>query len=247
MAGPAPLAPPPPAGDHRPDAKAESLRDDMAALAQQVALFAPAIERPDRIPPLFRPPGFPALVQLILEQQVSVRAAQAMWARLTQCLTPVTPEGLLALSEATLKQCGFSAQKIGYARGLAHSIRSGGLDLDALSALPDDDAVAELTAHKGIGPWTAECYLLWALGRRDIMPAGDLAIQVGFQELAGLPNRPNTAAMREAAKAWRPYRSAAAILLWRLYLDNRATDGSTLTASAPTTPSPTFMQNGTSR
>lgn len=246
MAWPAPLVPPP-ASDPQPDAKAEALRHDMAALAARVTLFAPAIERPDRIPPLFRPPGFPALVQLILEQQVSVRAAQAMWARLTQCLSPITPEGLLALSEQTLKQCGFSAQKVRYARGLAQSIKSGDLDLDTLTTLPDDDAIGRLTAHKGIGPWTAECYLLWALGRRDIMPAGDLAIQIGFQELAGLPHRPNTAAMREAAEAWRPYRSAAALLLWRFYLDNRAADGSTLTAAAPVAPSSTFLQNRMSR
>ena len=242
-------------GGHDPapeaDRKADTLRADMAALAAKVELFAPAIERPDRIPPLFRPPGFPALVQLILEQQVSVRAAQAMWGRLTQCLSPITPEGLLTLSETTLKRCGFSAQKIGYAQRLAQSIESGDLDLDTLSTLADDDAIVRLTAHKGIGPWTAECYLLWALGRRDIMPAGDLAIQVGFQELAGLPNRPDAAAMRAAAEDWRPYRSAAAMLLWRVYLDNRAADGSTLTAAATTTPPPTafktLSQNGTPR
>lgn len=233
--------------DRHPDDRGKLLRDDMTALASSVGLFAPAIDRPDRIPPLFRPPGFPALVQLILEQQVSVRAAQTMWARLTECLSPVSPEGFLALSQPTLKQCGFSAQKIRYARGLAQSVQSGDLDLEGLTTLADDDAIGRLTAYKGIGPWTAECYLLWALGRRDIMPAGDLAIQIGFQELAGLPNRPDTIAMRKAAVAWRPYRSAAALLLWRVYLDNRAADGSTMTASAHPMPARTSKQNGTAQ
>ncbi len=246
------------------DGRAEAFRADMAALARRSILFQPALDRPDRIPPLFRPPGFGSLVQLILEQQVSVRAAQTMWARLTRNLWPVAPEPFLLLSPETLRACGFSAQKGRYAQSLARAVLDGAIDLDALATMPDDDAIRALTAMKGIGHWTAECYLLWALGRRDVMPAGDLAIQVGLKELAGLAARPGPAALREAADAWRPWRSAAALLLWRVYLDNRAADGSTMTsivqspdvatstpdpanltpAPAPATPS---LQSGTSR
>ena len=173
-----------------------------------------------------RPPGFPTLVRLILEQQVSTKAAAAMWAKLADRVGAVVPSAVLGLDDETLKACGFSRQKIRYARALAEAVGDGSLDLAAVAAEPDDEAVIDLlTALPGIGRWTAENYMLWVLGRRDVLPAGDLALLIAWQRLAGLDTRPKPDALREMAEPWRPRRSAATYLLWHFYLD--------LTAAAP--------------
>ncbi|MET4701495.1 DNA-3-methyladenine glycosylase II [Constrictibacter sp. MBR-5] len=164
-----------------------------------------------------REPGFPTLLRAIVAQQVSAASARAIWARLEAALHPVSAEGFLALDEEAVRGLGFSRPKLAYARGLAEAVASGACDLDALADLPDDAALAELVRLKGIGRWTAEVYLLFALGRPDVWPAQDLALAVAAQKIKNLPSRPTFAEMDALAEAWRPWRSVAAILLWHYY------------------------------
>jgi DNA-3-methyladenine glycosylase II len=181
---------------------------DLAAVYAQLGL-----------PPLWaREPGFPTLVHIILEQQVSLASALAAFDKLRVAVDPLTPAGVLALDDETLKRIGFSRQKSAYVRSLATAILSGRLDVDALAALTDEQVRTELLALKGIGPWSAEIYLLMALCRADAWPAGDLALQVAAQAIKGLPTRPDPAALNELAERWRPWRAVAARLLWHHYL-----------------------------
>ncbi len=165
-----------------------------------------------------RPPGFASLLYIILEQQLSVAAARALYDKLLAVLPQPAPAAFLTLDSETLKRCGFSRQKQGYARALASAIGEGRFDPAALASLDDAAALARLTALPGIGRWSAECYLLWSLGRRDVWPAGDLALQVGWQWLADLDARPAEPELRAVAERWRPRRTAAALLLWHYYL-----------------------------
>lgn len=172
------------------------------------------------VPPLWaREPGFPTLVHIILEQQVSLASARAAFEKLCAEVNPLTPEGLLRLDDDTLKRVGFSRQKSGYARYLADRIVTGKLDVDALATLPDEEVRQQLIALKGIGPWSAEIYLLMALCRADAWPAGDLALQVAAQSIMQLPARPSAEAITQIAEAWRPWRAVAARLLWHHYLN----------------------------
>jgi DNA-3-methyladenine glycosylase II len=165
-----------------------------------------------------RPPGFPTLLHIILEQQVSIDAAAAMFRNLQRLCTPLAPVGFLSLGEAELKRCGFSRQKIGYARNLAEWISDGRCDLAALEELPDETVLAELIKLKGIGRWTAQVYLLVALGRPDIWPADDLGLQLAIQRLDERAERPSASELIARAENWRPWRSVAACLLWQFYL-----------------------------
>lgn len=162
-------------------------------------------------------PGFGTLVDVICGQQVSNAAAQAIQARLRAAVDPLTPAGILAASEDTLRGAGLSRQKLSYVRDLAAAIADGRVDLDRLDEADDETAIAALVAVKGIGRWTAEVYLLFALGRPDVWPAEDLGLQLGLQHLRGLDARPTGRAMRGAADGWRPWRGAAAHLLWHVY------------------------------
>lgn len=174
-------------------------------------------------PPLWlREPGFPTLLHLILEQQISVAAARAMFERLKATLAPITPEGFLTLDDETLRACGFSRQKQRYARALAQDLAAGALDLDALHTMDDNAAHARLVALHGIGRWTANVYLLMALGRPDAWPAGDLALLVALQRVKQLPARPAEREAEALAEPWRPWRAVAARLLWCEYLDKQA-------------------------
>ena len=172
------------------------------------------------VPPLWaREPGFPTLVHIILEQQVSLASARAAFDKLRAEVDPLTPEGLLALDDETLRRLGFSRQKIVYVRYLANAILTGSLDVDGLASLPDEEVRVQLVALKGIGPWSAEIYLLMALCRADAWPAGDLALQVAAQAIKGLPARPDPVALNALAETWRPWRAVAARLLWHHYLN----------------------------
>jgi DNA-3-methyladenine glycosylase II len=172
------------------------------------------------LPPLWpREPGFPTLVHIILEQQVSIASALATFDKLRALVDPLTPAGVLTLDDETLRGIGFSRQKSAYVRHLATAIISGSLDVDALETLPDEQVRGQLVALKGIGPWSAEVYLLMALRRADAWPAGDLALVVAAQTIKGLPQRPDTATLIEIAEAWRPWRAVAARLLWHHYLN----------------------------
>jgi DNA-3-methyladenine glycosylase II len=173
-------------------------------------------------PPMWeREPGFAALVLTILEQKISLDSARAVFGRLLALAPRLTPESLLALGESALRRIGFSRQKALYCESAARSIVEGHLDLRALESLDDDAARAALVALKGVGPWTAEVYLLRCLGRPDAWPSGDLALQLAAREVKRLASRPTPSELDALAEAWRPWRSVAARILWSHYL-NRA-------------------------
>jgi DNA-3-methyladenine glycosylase II len=165
-----------------------------------------------------REPGFPTLVLLILEQQVSLASARAAYDRLVLRLGALTPRGVLESSDAELRADGFSRQKNRYVRVLAAAIEGGELDLDAVAALDDDEVRVALIALPGIGPWTAEVYLLSALRRPDTWPTGDIALQEGARRAKRLAARPTPDELEAIGDAWRPHRASAARLLWHLYL-----------------------------
>ena len=210
-------------GEPRPD---ETLRPALEALAAR----DPDIARHYALcglPPLRRRPvGFAGLAQIIAAQQVSAASANAIIGRLEAALRPLTAEGFLELDEAALKAIGLSRPKMRYCRALAEDLLAGRIDLDGLDGLDDEAAIEHLTRAKGIGVWSAEVYLLFALRRPDVWPAGDLAVQVAVQRLKGLEARPNDAEMRALAEPWRPHRSAAARFLWHLYRHPGLPEGS---------------------
>jgi DNA-3-methyladenine glycosylase II len=170
-------------------------------------------------PPLWRrPTGFPTLVRIILEQQVSLRSAASMFARLTNSIQPFEPLRFAELGETYLRALGVTRQKAAYLVHLSSSINNGELRLARLTRMSDDEAKITLTQIKGIGSWSADVYLLMAMRRANAWPAGDLALAVAVKELKGLPLRPGPEALEQLAEAWRPYRAVAARMLWQYYL-----------------------------
>ena len=195
----------------------KSIKDHVEALASREPAFAAVLERHGVPEPRASERGAQTLLRTIVGQQVSVAAARSMWAKLEAGFgSPPDLAKLLAASDEELRAAGMSRQKSGYIRSLAELIISGELDLDNL---PDDDeeAIARLTRIKGIGRWSAEIYLLFAEGRADVFPAGDLAVMIEIGRLLGLDDKPSEKQLRELAEAWRPYRGAAAILAWHSY------------------------------
>ena len=196
---------------------AEAIRDGLDALAAIEPALGRALERVGYPEPRIRAPGYATLLRTIVGQQVSVAAAASMWRKLEAHLGEDTPpDRLLASEYDDLRACGLSRQKQGYARSLCELVLSGELNLHALST-DDEEAIAELTRIKGIGRWSAEIYFLFAEGRPDIWPAGDLAVQAGLHKLLGLEERPAEKLTRELAEPWRPHRGAAAIFTWHCY------------------------------
>jgi len=174
-------------------------------------------------PPLWdRPSGFPTLVHIILEQQVSLASAAAAFGRLEARLGTLTPAGFLELTDAELLGIGFSRQKARYARALASAVEDGTLDIGGLGALDDDAVERELVALPGIGPWTATIYRLMVLRRPDAWPASDIALAQSLAEVRGLAERPSPGDMLAIAETWRPWRAVAARILWHGYLETRA-------------------------
>ena len=165
-----------------------------------------------------RKPGFPTLIQIILEQQVSLASARAAYDRLQSAVDRLTPETFLGLSDQQLLAIGFSRQKTGYCRGLAEQIHAGRLRLDQFARKNDELAREELLKIRGIGPWTADIYLLMALKRPDIWPVGDLALAQAMQQIKGLESRPETELQLSIAEQWRPWRAVAARIHWHHYL-----------------------------
>jgi DNA-3-methyladenine glycosylase II len=165
--------------------------------------------------------GFATLLHIILEQQVSIDAAAAMHRRLAGLCRPLAPEPFLALDDATLRACGFSRQKMDYARRLAQAVASGVFDFDRLEGAEDNAVLADLIALKGIGRWSAEIYLIFALGRSDIWPAADLGLQLAVADCLGLDARPGERELRQIGDKWAPWRSVAACLFWQSYLHAR--------------------------
>jgi len=186
-------------------------------LAQNDQHVARALARVGPPPPRSRPPGFPALLRTIVGQQISAKAAMAMWRRIEEAIVPLAPEGVVTMTAEQLRALGLSPQKIGYALGLANDLVSGRIDLASVHQLPDEEAVNELVKIKGIGRWSAEIYLLFALGRSDVFPSGDLALQTAFQRLKGLRRRPKPDRLVTLVEPWRPYRGAGAHFLWHFY------------------------------
>lgn len=196
---------------------ADIIRQGLDAIAAQEAGIAGALSRVGYPEPRIRARGYATLLRTIVGQQVSVAAASSMWNKLVGALgEDVAPDALLAADFDTLRACGLSRQKQGYARSLCELVISGALDFDALPA-DDEEAIAQLTQIKGIGRWSAEIYLLFAEGRPDIWPAGDLAVQVGLGKLLGMDERPSEKQTRLLAEGWRPHRGAAAIFTWHCY------------------------------
>jgi len=173
-------------------------------------------------PPLWdRPTGFGTLLNIILEQQVSLASAKACFDKLAAHIGDVTPENLLSVNDIDLKTIGFSRQKTAYARHLCEAIINKNIDLDDLHTLPDADVKAELIKLKGVGEWTSDVYLLMAMLRPDVMPRGDIALHAAYQKLTGADKRPGSDEFIVMAEKWKPFRSVAARLLWHYYLSER--------------------------
>ena len=174
------------------------------------------------LPPFWkREPGFPTLVYIILEQQVSLASARALYSRLQEAVRPFTPNRFLKLTETEMRRLGFSRQKTHYTRLLADAIHRRQLKLQALHKLEDKLAHEQLTSLKGIGNWTADIYLLSALRRPDIWPIGDLALATAVQEVKRLRKRPSPERLEKMSAPWRPWRAVAARLFWHAYLCKR--------------------------
>ena len=196
---------------------ADQLRDGLDALAAREPRLGAALERVGYPEPRIRPPGWQTMLRTIVGQQVSVAAAASMWRKLEAALGETfEPEHLLARDFDELRACGLSRQKQAYARSLCELTVSGALCFTSLPA-DDEEAIALLTKIKGIGRWSAEIYLLFAEGRPDIWPAGDLAVQAGLHRILGLDERPSEKETRALAEGWRPHRGAAAIFTWHCY------------------------------
>ena len=205
-------APPPPLTD-------DGLRRAAAILAERDSALAHILDRLGPPPMWDREPGFPTLVHIILEQQVSLASAKAAFDKLSDTIEPLDPESFLTLNDSTLKSIGFSGQKRRYCRKLAQAIIGGTLDLDVLPSLPDNGVRTELEKMTGVGPWTSNIYLLMVLLRPDVWPPGDLALAAAVQDLKGLDHRPQPAELKKIADHWRPWRSVAARIVWLHYLN----------------------------
>lgn len=174
-------------------------------------------------PPMWaREPGFPTLMHIILQQQVSLASAQAAYDRLLAAASPLIPARFLEFDDVQLKAIGFSRQKTSYGRTLARALVEGRLVLSVLDTMDDAAVRSELTQLKGIGPWTADIYLLMALRRPDIWPSGDLALAIAVQRLQRLAARPTPEELDAIGEKWRPWRAVAARLLWHYYLSSLA-------------------------
>ncbi len=196
---------------------AEQMQSDLDALGKIEPAFARALKVAGYPEPRIRPRSYGTLMRTIVGQQVSVAAAASMWRKFEAFAgEELAVEKILGADFDTLRACGLSRQKQGYMRSLCELVASGALDFEDLPA-DDEEAIAQLMLIKGIGRWSAEIYLLFAEGRGDIWPAGDLAVQAGLHKILGLDARPSEKEIRVLAEAWRPYRGAAAIFTWHCY------------------------------
>jgi DNA-3-methyladenine glycosylase II len=196
-----------------PDLIATAL-DELAARDADIARALDSVGYPE---PRNREPGFATFLNIIIGQQVSVHAAAAIRGRLADAVNPLTPERFLALDDDALRAIGLSRRKMEYCRLLAQDIESGDFEPVRLPELDDETVMAQIIARKGLGRWSAEVYMLFALGRCDTWPADDLAVQVAVQRIKGLDDRPNRATMDDIAESWRPWRGIAALLFWHHY------------------------------
>ena len=202
-----------------------ALHAGVRELADRDADLAAIVERYGPPPLWDRQPGFPTLLHIVLEQQVSLASARAAFDRLLDATDPLTPAAFLALSDDELLRIGFSRQKARYGRAIAVALEDGSLDLDGLGDRPDADVVAVLESMPGIGPWTSSIYLLMVLGRPDVWPVADIALAESVRVVKRLELRPGPDEMTGIGDSWRPLRSVAARLLWHDYLARRGRTG----------------------
>ena len=184
----------------------------LAELCPHMKLMISELDGP--VPTRLRKGGFEALLHAIVSQQVSVASAASIWARVEECVDPLTPENFLTKRDSTMRKIGLSRPKEKYCRALSLALVDGTLNLQSLSRRTDEDAMAHLCEVPGIGPWTAEIYLMFCLGKPDIFPAGDIALQNMYRDVAGLEGRPGNKEMAQIAEKWSPWRSIAARVLW---------------------------------
>jgi len=216
--GPVPIASLHPRVEHLDEA---TFIEAIGLLTAEEPAFARVVDRIG-LPAFWqRPSGFPTLVWLIMEQQVSLESGAAMFRRLVALLGTVTPEGIMEAGEEELRAIGVTRQKSHYLVELARSVSTGDLDLHGLTGAPQEEARASLLAVKGIGPWTADAYLLSALRFPDVFPVGDRALQVGTAEVLGMSPIPDGDGLELVSIPWRPVRAAAARLIWHAYLERR--------------------------
>lgn len=199
------------------ESEADVLVATQALLALDGARIGLMLEAAGPIPLRRRAPGFEGLVSIIVSQQVSVASARAIEARLQAGLVPFAPETVLAASDEELRACGLSAPKMRSLRALSEALVSGALDFAALGAMSPEAAHQALVRVKGIGPWTADIFLMFCLGHSDAFAEGDLALQEAAKLAFGLETRPDEKALKALAEVWRPYRGVAARLLWAYY------------------------------
>ena len=193
---------------------AEHLAASLRALGEIEPAFATALERAGLPEPRTGERGYVTLLRAIVGQQVSIQAAAAIWARVEAATGGAAdPANMARTDEEALRAAGLSRQKVSYVKSLAEEVLAGRLDLDKLPA-DDEEAIALLMRVKGIGRWSAEIYLLFAEGRPDIWPAGDLAVQIEVGNILGLDAKPTEKRVRELAEPWRPHRGAAAVFAW---------------------------------
>ena len=196
----------------------QTLNDAFKHLIKEEPLFKKVLEDKNYKINLFnKKKGFEGLISLIVEQQLSVASAKAIFNRIKDLIKPFTAKKFIEIKETDLKKAGLSSQKINYCKGIANKIISGDLNIKKLEKKSDAEAIKELVKIKGIGEWTAKCYLLGCLKRIDIWPSSDLGIIVAIQKLKDMEERPKELTIEEIAEPWSPYRSVAALLLWSTY------------------------------
>ena len=164
-----------------------------------------------------RPSGFEGLINLIVEQQLSVASAKAIFGRLKQSIDPFSAKEFIKTDEKVFREAGLSFQKINYCLGIAKACISEDLNFDLLEEMSNEEVIIDLTKFKGIGEWTAQCYLLGCMSRKDAWPSADLGLQVAIQRLKGLKTRPEKLTTEKIAESWKPFRSVAALILWSSY------------------------------
>jgi DNA-3-methyladenine glycosylase II len=219
-------------GDSTGQSASSRRLDSVAAIADELDLLVALDPRlaavrvvAGDVAPRLSAPGFAGIAKVICGQQVSVASARAIWGRFELIEGALEPATFLGLSEAEVRGAGFSASKFATVRAIAQAMVDGQLDFDHLETLPIEQAVAYLVAHKGIGPWTAEVYLMFCAGHRDVFPAGDLALLKAVGHGLGLDARPTIKEMIVVAAGWAPHRSAAALLFWRYFAVLRDQEG----------------------
>jgi len=198
------------------------MAEGIAALSALDPDFARAVDVYGVPKPRSRPPGYDSLLKIIVAQQVSTASARAIQGRLNGYADPMTPEVFLSLSEDDHRTIGLSRQKGNYGRAIAEAIVDGHISLRGVARMEDEAAIEKLVTLKGVGRWTAEIYLMFALRRPDLWPADDLGIMMGYQQLKDLPERPNRKQLWEAGEIYRPWRSVAAQMMWHIVNTGRA-------------------------